>query len=101
MFQVIHFQIVRQQCRERLRGLGAGQVLEEMVEIGPGLQAVGLRVFDQAVEQCTGLRAPRAAGEEPVFAADYKGPDRVLGDVVVQFQATVVEDCLLYTSRCV
>jgi hypothetical protein len=42
--QVVHFQVVLQECRERLRGEDPRQALEEVVEVGPRLQATGLAV---------------------------------------------------------
>jgi hypothetical protein len=50
--------MVGQQGFDGLGGLGGGQVLEEVVEIGPGLQGIGLGGFDEAVQQGAGLCAP-------------------------------------------
>ena len=64
--------MVRQQRRDRLGGLGTGQVHEEVVEVGPRLQAVGLGGLDQAVKQRAGFGALRTAGEEPVLSSDHR-----------------------------
>lgn len=58
---------MRQQRGDGLRGLGRRQVLEEVVEVHPGFQAVGLGRFHQAVEGGADLSTLGAAGEEPVF----------------------------------
>jgi hypothetical protein len=74
-----------------------GQVLEEVVEVGPGLEVVGLGGLDQAVEQCAGVGAIGTAGEQPPLTADHERSDGVLRAVVVDFQVAVVEGC---SRRC-
>lgn len=80
-----------QQCGDGLRGLGHGQMREEVIEVGPGLQAVGLDRFHQAIEGGTDLRPLGAAGEKLVFATGDKGPDAVLRGVIVDLQMLIIQ----------
>ncbi len=80
-----------QQGLDGLGGLGDGQLLEEVIEIGPGLQAIGLGGFDEAVQQGAGLCPSGTTGKQPVFPSDHEGPDGVLRLVVVDLKATVLQ----------
>ena len=46
--------------------------------------------FNQAVNQCSSMRAFVISAEEPVFAADGEGADDIFNWVVVDFEATIL-----------
>ena len=51
-----------------------------------GLLAVGFGSLDQAVKLSTGGRAFGCVAKQPVLSSDDEGPDRTLGEVVVDRQ---------------
>jgi hypothetical protein len=59
---------MREQRGDGVGGLGGGQVLEEVAEVGVGFEAVGLDALNEAIEQRAGLGAGGAAGEQPALA---------------------------------
>ena len=56
-----------------------------------GLDAVGFRGLDQAVEIRAGVDAGDGLAEEIVFPANDERPDRVLGQVVVDPKPTILD----------
>ena len=68
-----------------------GEPLEEVREVTARLDAVRLRGFDQAIEVRAGPSARHGVREEPILATYNEGTDRVLHEVGVERQATVVQ----------
>ena len=73
--------------------LGPGwQHAEEVAQVGPGLDAVELAAGEERDEDRVDARALVAAHEEPVFPAKDVATQMLLGHVVVEREATVVEE---------
>jgi hypothetical protein len=83
---------MRQQGLDAVRVGHRRQGLEQVVQVGARLEAIGLRRFHQGVEHRTGLGTARAATEQPGLAPDGKRPDRVLGQVVVELEVAVLQE---------
>ena len=60
-----------------------------MVEIGEGLQPVGLGRLDQAVDGGAGLGTPRGVGKEPVLASHREGPDGIFRQGIADVQSAI------------
>ena len=65
--QLFPGKIPREQGFIVLQGLGQGQLVEDIPQIGVRFQLIGLGGLDQVVEQRTGLGAFGGAGKEPFF----------------------------------
>lgn len=73
--------------------LGPGrQEAQQVADIGPGLDAVELAARQEGDKDRVGMGALVAAQEEPVLAAEHLAAQVLLGDVVVERQAAVVEE---------
>jgi hypothetical protein len=84
-------QVGRQRGVDLLGRGGLGQFAEQVAQVAVGFVAVGLGGFDQRVESGRGGGTGGGVGEQPVAAADDKGPDRALAGVVIDPKAPVVE----------
>lgn len=69
-----------------------GQALEEVGEIGGGVDAGPVAVADQGVERGGACAALGIAHEQPVFLADGAGSDGVLDEVVVDLHAAIAQE---------
>ncbi len=59
--------------------------------MGAWLDAIGLRRLDQTVEISTGIGTGDGVAEEVIFAANDERPDRVLGQVFVDPEASILD----------
>jgi|SRR6266700_1190777 len=72
----------------------AREEAEEVAQVGPGLDVVELAAREQGDEGGVDLRGVVAADEEPVFMSDRFAAERPLGAVVVDGEASVVQEAL-------
>ncbi len=79
-----------QQRFDVVEGSGGRELREDSLEVGVGLEAVGLGGFDERVEVGAGPGAVDGIGEEPVLAPGDEGADGVLAAVVVDVESSVV-----------
>ncbi len=86
------FDAPRQQRLDVFCAGGFGKLLEDMIEISPGLYPVGLCGFDETVESRARRRATRSVGEHPVPSTNHKGADAALDGVRIQGDPRVVEN---------
>ena len=70
----------------------SGQETEEIAEIGPGFDLVELAAGQERHEDGVGLGTVVTAAEEPVLAADSLAAELSLGEVVVDWQAAILEE---------
>ena len=69
-----------------------GQPIQDILEIGVGVEPVEAGRLDQAHDGGGPLAGPLGAGKEPVAATQGDGPDQVLDVVVVHRQRRIVEE---------
>jgi len=72
----------------------AGKQAEEIAQVGPRLDVVELATGQQGDEGGVDLACIVAPDEEPVLAADRLAPQGAFGPIVVQGEATVIEEAL-------
>jgi len=76
-------------------GVAGGMAVDadqDVGEVDEWIDAVEPAAGEDGVQDAGALGAGLAAGEEPVLAADSDAPELALGGVVVETQASVVED---------
>ena len=66
-----------------------GDALEEVSEVGEGIEVVAFGAGDEAEVDGGGVSAPVGAEEEPVFASECDGADCLFGGVVVDGEVAV------------
>ena len=81
-----------QQFGEPVCGIAIGHTLEDIGEVGVGLDAVQFCRFDQRAEDRPAVCSAIAAGEQMVLASERDGPDRALDRVGIKLDAAIVEE---------
>ena len=70
---------------------GDGAALQDVVEVGQGIKAAAAGAFDEGVEDGGGFAGFGIADEEIVFLPKGGGADPVFDEVVVDFDAAVLQ----------
>ena len=71
-------------------GRVSADTVEDVAEVGDGIDLVAFATDSQAGEDCGGLASLVASGEQPVLAADNEVLDCLFGGIVVDRQSAVL-----------
>ncbi len=72
--------------------MSAGHAFQHVLEIGEGLDLVELGGGDEGAEGCPSGAAAVGPGKQVVLATERNGADGAFDRVVVEFDATVIEE---------
>ena len=81
-----------QELVEAVGGVTVGHALQYVSEIGKGLDVVELCGGDEGADGCPSDAATVRAREQMVFASERNGPDGALDRIVVELDATVLDE---------
>ncbi len=89
---ISQFPAPRQQFVEAVDGMAVDHLLQDVPQIGVGLDVVQLARRDQRADHCPSMAAAVAAGEQVVLAAEGDGADCALDRIGIELNSAVVQE---------